>query len=86
LLTIRHPDDRERVMAVHRRSRETGEVSRPGEGEHIWFLGSLVTIKVPGDAVEGRYAMLEFLMPRVIEEVMRTHDHCNVGPPLGPGD
>jgi hypothetical protein len=28
--------------------------SLPGEGEHIWFLGSLVTIKVPGEAVEGR--------------------------------
>jgi quercetin dioxygenase-like cupin family protein len=155
--------------------------SGPGDGQHIWFLGSLVTIKVSGDAVDGRCAMLEFLMPRdvspprhyhqsdelfimlegeltfvagdqrftaergsdwvvpggvphtfrvesdtarlvavyapaglmedcfrkaglpaatpslpppdaparpmeVIEEVMRTHDHHNVGPPLGPGD
>jgi hypothetical protein len=38
--------------------------SRPGEGEHIWFLGSLVTIKVPGDAIAGTYAMLEFLTPK----------------------
>ena len=29
--------------------------SAPGEGEHIWFLGALVTIKVPGEAlVVGR--------------------------------
>lgn len=155
--------------------------SGPGEGEHIWFLGALVTIKIPGDVVDGRCAMLDFLMPRgtspprhyhhsdelfmmldgeltfdagdqrftgepgsqwvvpggvphtfrvetetarliavytpaglmedcfrnaglpadtatlpppdapdrpieVIEEVMRTHDHHNVGPPLGPDD
>jgi quercetin dioxygenase-like cupin family protein len=38
--------------------------SGPGEGEQIWFLGALVTIKIPGEAVDGRYAMLEFLMPR----------------------
>jgi quercetin dioxygenase-like cupin family protein len=47
--------------------------SRPGEGEHIWFLSSLVTIKVPGDAVEGRYAMLEFLMPRGVSPPRHYH-------------
>src|SRR3954470_15958070 len=38
--------------------------SGPGEGEHIWFLGALISIKIPGDAVDGRCSMLEFLMPR----------------------
>src|SRR5919201_4948584 len=47
--------------------------SGPGEGEHIWFLGSLVTIKVPGDAVAGRYAMLEFLMPRGVSPPRHYH-------------
>ena len=37
--------------------------SGPGEGEHIWFLGSLVTIKVPGEAVAGRCSIVEFLIP-----------------------
>jgi quercetin dioxygenase-like cupin family protein len=47
--------------------------SGPGEGEHIWFLGSLVTIKVPGDAVDGRCAMLEFLMPRGVSPPRHYH-------------
>ena len=38
--------------------------SLAGEGEHIWFLGSLVTIKVPGEAVEGRCTLIEFLAPQ----------------------
>ena len=48
-------------------------VSGPGEGEHIWFLGSLVTIKVPGDAVDGRCTMLEFLMPRGVSPPRHYH-------------
>ena len=47
--------------------------SGPGEGEHIWFLGSLVTIKVSGDAVDGRCAMLEFLMPRGVSPPRHYH-------------
>ena len=46
-----------------------GEMTRdlwslPGEGEHIWFVNALVTIKVPGEAVDGRMTMIEFLMPK----------------------
>jgi quercetin dioxygenase-like cupin family protein len=46
-----------------------GEMTRElwslrGEGEHIWFVNALVTIKVPGEAVDGRMTMIEFLMPR----------------------
>jgi len=47
--------------------------SPPGEGEHIWFLGSLVTIKVPGRAVEGRCTLIEFLMPRGISPPVHSH-------------
>ena len=39
-------------------------VSLTGEGEHIWFVNALVTIKVPGEAVDGRLTMIEFLMPQ----------------------
>ena len=38
--------------------------SLPGEGEHIWFVNALVTIKVPGEAVDGRLTLIEFLMPQ----------------------
>ena len=38
--------------------------SGPGEGEHVWFAGALVTIKVPGEAVAGRCTMVEFLLAR----------------------
>jgi quercetin dioxygenase-like cupin family protein len=48
--------------------------SGAGEGEHIWFLGALVTIKVPGDAVDGKYALLEFLLPRGASPPMHYHE------------
>ena len=37
--------------------------SPPGEGERLWFLGNLATIKVPGEASDGRFALVEFLFP-----------------------
>ena len=47
--------------------------SLPGEGEHIWALGSLVTIKVPGEALDGRCTLLEFLMPRGASPPVHSH-------------
>ena len=47
--------------------------SLPGEGEHIWFLGTLVTIKVPGEAVEGRCTLIEFLIPRGGSPPVHSH-------------
>jgi hypothetical protein len=38
--------------------------SPAGTGEHLWFLGALVTIKVPGETVDGQCAVIEFLMSR----------------------
>src|SRR3954452_13191770 len=35
-----------------------------GEGERLWFVGTLATIRVPGEAVGGRFALIEFLFPR----------------------
>ena len=44
-----------------------------GEGEHIWFVGALVTIKVPGEAVDGRCTMIEFLMPQGVSPPRHSH-------------
>src|SRR3954454_22515905 len=38
--------------------------SKFGEGERRWFLGTLATIRVPAEAVDGRFALMEFLFPR----------------------
>ncbi len=46
----------------------TGELaavwSAPKQGERLWFLGTLAIIRVPGEAVDGRFALIEFLLPR----------------------
>jgi quercetin dioxygenase-like cupin family protein len=47
--------------------------SAPGEGEHLWFLGTLATIRLPGEASEGRYALIEFLFPRHASPPLHTH-------------
>jgi hypothetical protein len=41
--------------------------SGPGEGERLWFLGTMPTIKLPGELFEGRFALIEFLFPRAIK-------------------
>ena len=59
----------------------TGEVtavptwSSPGEGEQLWFLGTLATIRVPGEAVGGRFALIEFLFPRHASPPLHTHPY-----------
>src|SRR5438132_7529461 len=47
--------------------------SGPGEGEQLWFVGTLATIRVPGEAVGGRYALLEFLFPQGASPPLHTH-------------
>jgi quercetin dioxygenase-like cupin family protein len=47
--------------------------SASGEGERLWFVGTLATIRVPGEAVDGRYALLEFLLPRHASPPRHTH-------------
>lgn len=47
--------------------------SGPGEGEQLWFVGTLATIKVPGEAVGGRYALIEFVFPRGASPPLHTH-------------
>ena len=47
--------------------------SGPGEGERLWFLGTLATIRVPGDATAGRFALIEFLFPQGASPPLHTH-------------
>src|SRR5947208_850926 len=47
--------------------------SGPGEWERLWFLGTLATIKVSGEASEGRFALIEFLFPRGASPPLHTH-------------
>jgi quercetin dioxygenase-like cupin family protein len=47
--------------------------SDAGKGEQLWFLGTLATIRVPGDATEGRFALIEFLLPHHASPPLHTH-------------
>src|SRR4051812_35729669 len=43
------------------------------EGERLWFVGTLATIRVPGEAVDGRFALIEFLLPHHASPPLHTH-------------
>src|SRR5207237_3933717 len=47
--------------------------SASSEGEARWFLGTLAEIKVSGGAVDGRFALIEFLFPRGASPPLHTH-------------
>ena len=51
----------------------TATWSGPGEGERLWFLGTLAIIKVPGEAVEGHYALIEILLPHHASPPLHRH-------------
>ena len=42
-------------------------------GEHLWFVGTLATIRIPGEAVDGRFALIEFLFPYLASPPRHTH-------------
>ena len=44
-----------------------------GGGERRWFVGTLATITVPGEASEGRFALIEFLFPQWASPPLHTH-------------
>lgn len=44
-----------------------------GEGEALWFLGVLATIKAGGEATEGRFAVIEHLAPKVHGAPLHVH-------------
>jgi len=52
---------------------EVATSSGPGEGERLWFVGTLATIRVPGEVVDGRFALIEFLFPHHASPPLHTH-------------
>jgi quercetin dioxygenase-like cupin family protein len=44
-----------------------------GEGQALWFLGSLVTIKASGEDTGGRMAVIEHLSPRGSGSPLHVH-------------
>jgi quercetin dioxygenase-like cupin family protein len=47
--------------------------SASGEGERLWFLGTLATIRLPGEASGGRFALIEHLLPHLASPPLHTH-------------
>lgn len=45
-----------------------------GEGQHLWFLGNLVTVKAGGDATGGNLTVLEFDAPPGSGPPLHRHD------------
>jgi quercetin dioxygenase-like cupin family protein len=51
----------------------TASWSGAGEGERLWFLGTLAIVRVPGEATQGRFALIEFLFPHRTSPPLHTH-------------
>jgi quercetin dioxygenase-like cupin family protein len=47
--------------------------SATGDGERLWFVGTLVTIKLPGEASDGRFSLTEILLPHHASPPLHTH-------------
>jgi quercetin dioxygenase-like cupin family protein len=47
--------------------------SAPGEGERWWWLGTLAIVRVSGDAVGGRYSLMEFVFPHHSSPPRHSH-------------
>src|ERR1700749_4200480 len=48
-------------------------VAGPGEGEALWFLGVLATIKASAETTAGRVAVIEHLAPRGAGSPLHVH-------------
>jgi quercetin dioxygenase-like cupin family protein len=48
-------------------------VRRDGEGEALWFLGSLVTVKATGTETRGRLTIVEFVNPPGFAPPLHRH-------------
>jgi mannose-6-phosphate isomerase-like protein (cupin superfamily) len=51
----------------------------PGEGEALWWLGMLATIKATGEQTGGRYSVVEILAPDGYEAVLHVHHQEDEG-------
>ena len=48
-------------------------VARPGEGEALWFLGTLATVKAATETTAGSFAVVEQLAPRGSGSPLHVH-------------
>ncbi len=48
-------------------------VAAPGEGEHLWFLGVLATVKASTETTGGAVAVIEHLAPRGSGSPLHVH-------------
>jgi quercetin dioxygenase-like cupin family protein len=51
----------------------------PGEGEALWWLGMLATIKATGEQTGGRYSLVEVLAPDGYGSVLHVHHQEDEG-------
>ena len=61
------------MLAVMEASLGRPAATRLTEGERLWFLGTLATIRVPGEVVGDRFALIEFLFPQYASPPLHTH-------------
>jgi quercetin dioxygenase-like cupin family protein len=47
--------------------------SASGEGERLWFLGTLAIVRAAGEATGGRLAVIEFLFPQGASPPLHSH-------------
>ena len=45
----------------------------PGEGEALWFNGGRALLRATGDQTEGRFAVVEFLVPKGFASPLHIH-------------
>jgi quercetin dioxygenase-like cupin family protein len=60
-------------MGVSAASTSGPSRSAAGEGEAVWFLGTLAIVRIPAVAVSDRFALIEFLFPRGASPPLHTH-------------
>lgn len=53
--------------------KEAGYVLQQGDGDHVAFLGSLMTIKIGGDATRGQFTLLEQISPPSFGPPLHVH-------------
>jgi hypothetical protein len=56
---------------------------RQNEGEALWFLGGLVTIKAKGEETNGRFALMEQLGPEGFGSPLHVHRMTTVAAEYG---
>jgi quercetin dioxygenase-like cupin family protein len=74
--TMSSGDDQARKEALLNAGERAASLTfahEPGEGEALWWFGSLATIKATGEQTDARYALVEILVPDGYESVLHVH-------------